>query len=274
MKALLLGYCLLTGVVPALEAQSRAAFPLHKYPVVVIAHRGDHTKVPENTIASYQHAINAGADYVEVDLRTTSDGQLVVMHDGTVDRMTNGTGKVKELTYNTIRSLKVADKSKPGSASFRVPNFEEVLNACKGKINIYLDFKDADVKKVYALLKSKGMAGQVVVYLNAESQYTNWKSIAPEMPLITSVPPNTKTADDLIAFLDKFQVSAIDGSPGDYDQEMMSVIHKRNVQVWLDVQDKSENPQYWTPIVESKVDGMQSDHPGDLVKFLKQKGLH
>ena len=55
---------------------------------------------------------------------------------------------------------------------------------------------------------------------------------------------------------------------------MMSVIHKRKVEVWLDVQDKNEVPEYWNPILQTEVDGMQSDHPGDLVRFLKQKGLH
>jgi glycerophosphoryl diester phosphodiesterase len=262
------------SAVIALKAQSRAAFPAHKFPVIVIAHRGDHTTVPENTIASYQHAINAGADYVEVDLRTTSDGYLVVMHDESVDRMTNGTGKVKELSFKTIRSLKVSNKTKPGSASFRVPTFEEVLNTCKGRINIYLDFKDADVKTVYALLKSKGMEKHVAVYINAESHYTDWKSIAPEVPLISSVPGYNKQVSQLTAFLDKFDVSVIDGSPGDYDEAMMSVIHKRNVEVWLDVQDKNEAPDYWNPILQTGVNGMQSDHPGDLVKFLKKKGLH
>jgi len=262
------------GSFSPVNAQLRAGFPVQKYPMVVIAHRGDHTQVPENTIASYQHAIAVGADYVEVDLRTTSDGHLVVMHDETVDRMTNGSGKVKELSYKTIRSLKVADKSKPGSASFRVPSFEEVLNTCKGRINIYLDFKDADVKTVYSLLKSKGMDKHVAVYINAESHYTDWKNIAPAVPLISSIPGFRKQVNQLISFLDKFQVSAIDGSPGDYDEEMMSVIRKRNVQVWLDVQEKIETPEYWNRILETKVDGMQSDHPGELVRFLKQKGLH
>jgi glycerophosphoryl diester phosphodiesterase len=274
LKELLIGYCLMMSAVPALKAQSRAALPARKHPVIVIAHRGDHTTVPENTIASFQHAIAVGADYVEVDLRTTRDGHLVVMHDETVDRMTNGTGKVKELAFNTIRSLKVSDKSKPGSASFRVPTFEEVLNTCKGKINIYLDFKDADVKTVYALLKSKGMEKHVAVYINAKLHYTDWKSIAPEMPLISSVPGYNKQVAQLTAFLDKFNVSAIDGSPGDYDEAMMSVIHKRKVEVWLDVQDKNEAPEYWNPILQTGVDGMQSDHPGDLVRFLKEKKLH
>ena len=54
----------------------------------------------------------------------------------------------------------------------------------------------------------------------------------------------------------------------------MSQFQKSNVAVWLDVQNKNENPEYWNSILETKVNGMQSDHPGDLIKYLKEKGLH
>src|SRR5947209_4506366 len=61
--------------------------------VVVIAHRGEHLSHPENTIAAFQAAVDAGADFFELDVRTTSDGKFVLMHDSTVDRMTNGHGE-------------------------------------------------------------------------------------------------------------------------------------------------------------------------------------
>ena len=216
VEKLLISYCLIISVLGTVNGQSRAKIPAHKFPIVVIAHRGDHTQVPENTIVSIQHAISVGADYVEVDLRTTKDGRLVIMHDQTVDRMTSGTGKVKDLTFEYIRSLKVSDKSKPGSPSFRVPTFEEVLKACKGKINIYLDFKDADVKTVYSMLKSSGMDKHVAVYLNAESHYTDWQKTASGIPLMSGVPGDKKDAAQVKEYLDKFNVSIVDGSPGEY----------------------------------------------------------
>src|SRR5271170_2091058 len=67
--------------------------------VMVIAHRGEHLKHPENTMPAFQAAIDAGADFFELDVRTTSDGRLVLMHDRTVDRTTNGTGAVREMTF-------------------------------------------------------------------------------------------------------------------------------------------------------------------------------
>src|SRR5438046_6886981 len=71
--------------------------PKTKHKLVVIAHRGSHLKVPENTLAAYENAIQEGADYVEVDLRTTKDGHLVIMHDESATRMTGLQGRIKDL---------------------------------------------------------------------------------------------------------------------------------------------------------------------------------
>ena len=87
--------------------------PKPRHAFTIVAHRGDHTHAPENTLAAYGNAIAAGADYVEIDLRTTADSQLVVMHDGSVNRMTNDSGLVKNMTWAKLHSLKVRDKAHP-----------------------------------------------------------------------------------------------------------------------------------------------------------------
>src|SRR6476469_1921058 len=74
-----------------------APLPRLKHPLAVIGHRGGKALAPENTLAAFRNAIKLGADYVEVDVRATKDGRLVIMHDSSVDRTTNGTGAVKEL---------------------------------------------------------------------------------------------------------------------------------------------------------------------------------
>ena len=81
--------------------------PKTKHKLVVIAHRGSHLNVPENTLAAYETAIKEGADYVEIDLRTTKDGHLVIMHDASITRMTGIKGQVKDLNYSKIKDLKI-----------------------------------------------------------------------------------------------------------------------------------------------------------------------
>jgi glycerophosphoryl diester phosphodiesterase len=98
----------------------QAMVPEAKHKFIVIAHRGDHVNVPENTLAAYENAIKNRVDYVEIDLRTTKDSVLVIMHDATVDRMTNGKGKISDLTYAELRKLKIIDKRKDSTKTYLV----------------------------------------------------------------------------------------------------------------------------------------------------------
>jgi glycerophosphoryl diester phosphodiesterase len=170
-------------------AQAFAPLPAPRHAFTISCHRGDHTHAPENTLAAFANAIKAGADYVEIDLRTTVDSQLVIMHDATVNRMTNGTGLIKDMHYDSLSKLRVKDKAHPEWGDFNIPLFSQVLELCKDKIYIYLDFKNADPGDAYRLIEKYGMKKQIVVYINAEQQFHGWRRVAPAMPLMVSLPP-------------------------------------------------------------------------------------
>ena len=120
-----------------------ADLPRLKHPIAVIAHRAGRGIAPENTLAAIRKAIALKVDYVELDIRATKDGHLVIMHDRTVDRTTKGTGAVKDLTLAEIRALDAGSKFDATNAGERVPTFEEVLKLCRGKVHIYVDHKEA-----------------------------------------------------------------------------------------------------------------------------------
>ena len=102
-----------------------------------IAHRGGSTSAPENTLAAFRNAITQGADWLEFDVQMTKDGALVVIHDETVDRTTDGTGAVHDLTLEQIRSLDAGQGEK-------VPTFEEVLELAKAnRVKILPETKSA-----------------------------------------------------------------------------------------------------------------------------------
>src|ERR1022692_2335395 len=109
--------------------------------IAVIAHRGEHRAHPENTLPAFQAAIDAGADFFELDVRTTSDGGLVLMHDRKVDRTTNGTGAVREMTFDQIRALDAGAKFSPQFAGTKVPSLEEALARAPGKVGLFGDSK-------------------------------------------------------------------------------------------------------------------------------------
>ncbi len=157
-----------------IDAQ-HATLPISKHRFIVIAHRGDHVDVPENTIEAFKQGIKHGVDYVEIDLRTTKDSVLVIMHDATVDRMTNGKGSVSDLTLQEIKVLKVIGKKNGSGKEYQIPTFEEVLKTCRNKIHIYLDFKNAGVQQCYNMIKQYGMEHQVIVYINSPFQYQEWR---------------------------------------------------------------------------------------------------
>ena len=125
--------------------------------VEIIGHRGAAELEPENTIRSIIKAIECEANFVEVDIRRTKDGVLIAMHDETVDRTTNGTGKVSELTFEEIRKLDAGKGEK-------VPTIEEILDVTKGKVKLILELKEKGYEdQVIELIKSKNMINDVIV---------------------------------------------------------------------------------------------------------------
>jgi glycerophosphoryl diester phosphodiesterase len=248
-----------------------AKLPRVKHEFIVIAHRGDHVQVPENTIAAYENAIRHEADFVEIDLRMTRDSVLVIMHDATVDRMTNGNGKVSDLTYDEIKQLSITDKTKPLSPIYRVPTFDEILKTCKNRIHIYLDFKNASVQQSYDLIRKNGMEQQVIVYINAPNQYTEWRRIAPTMPLMISLPDEIKSEQALRDFLLKHPVELLDGDYSDYTTEILKTATQSGITVWPDIQSADESKN-WDKALELGFKGLQTDHPEMLISYLKSKG--
>jgi glycerophosphoryl diester phosphodiesterase len=193
------------------------------------------------------------------------------MHDGTVNRMTNGTGKVSDLTWAELKQLKVIDKNHPEWAEQSIPLFSEVLKLCKGKINIYLDFKNADVKASYQALKKARMHHSVIVYINAARQLVEWKMVAPQIPLMVSLPDSIQSAAQLNNFLDQYNIHLLDGSYKEYTVEMVNAAKAKNIPVWPDIQSATEGPAQWEKAINVGVTGLQTDHPEAMVIFLKNK---
>jgi glycerophosphoryl diester phosphodiesterase len=109
-------------------------------PLGACAHRGDSKVAPENTIPAFVSAVEKGAHMIEFDVALTRDGRLVIMHDGTVDRTTNGKGKVADLTFDEIRALDAGSWFSEKFAGTKVPTLEEALEVIPPSIicNVHL----------------------------------------------------------------------------------------------------------------------------------------
>jgi glycerophosphoryl diester phosphodiesterase len=264
---------LMTAALIAAKSQALAPLPPAKHAFTVVCHRGDHTHAPENTVKACENAIKAGADYVEIDLRTTVDSQLVIMHDATVNRMTNGTGLIKDMHYDSLSKLSVKDKTHPEWGEHPIPTFSQVLELCKDKIYIYLDFKNADPGAAYRLIQKYGMEKQVVVYINAEQQFHDWRRVAPAMPLMVSLPGSVKDVESLKIFLDKVHPEILDGDYDQYTQEMITTAQQLGYTVLPDIQGPAEGPALWEQPIQKGIKALQTDHPEDLIAWLVGKSI-
>ena len=110
-----------------------------------VAHRGAAAYAPENTIASYDMAVGMKADYIEIDVQRSKDGELVVIHDTSVDRTTDGTGKVGDLTLEQLKSLDAGSWKGEQFTGETLPTFEEVLDRYHGKVGILIELKSPEL---------------------------------------------------------------------------------------------------------------------------------
>lgn len=130
--------------------------------VIVVAHRGDWRNFPENSLEAIDNAIKMGVDIVELDVEMTKDGELILMHDRTLNRTTTGKGLVAETNLEDIRKLKLKNGCNIRTIH-NVPTLEEALLHAKGKIMINLDRADAHFEKVFNLLEKTGTTKQIIM---------------------------------------------------------------------------------------------------------------
>jgi glycerophosphoryl diester phosphodiesterase len=135
--------------------------PPADWKVGIVCHRGANVIAPENSLPAIECAFAASFD-VEVDLRATSDGQTIILHDATLDRTTNGTGKVAEQTLAEVRRLDAGRWKNPFFAGTPVPTLAETLSlAGKYQGALYLELKACDPAAVWAEVQAHDLAQEV-----------------------------------------------------------------------------------------------------------------
>lgn len=139
-----------------------------KHPVI-IAHRGGAAYAPENTMAAIEMAMQSKASMIEIDLHMSKDGELIVIHDKTVDRTTNGTGTVSEMSWEELRKLDAGSWYGEEFAGQKIPLFQEVMDRVNGQKNLLIEIKSGvdgypgiDKKVVETILENNALDWCVV----------------------------------------------------------------------------------------------------------------
>ncbi|MCW0397561.1 hypothetical protein NB688_001090 [Xanthomonas sacchari] len=204
---------LLTATAPAIAAiapiQARLAAP--DGGIFVVAHRGCHNPAPahgfpghapENSMLGLERCVTLGVDMLETDIRRAGDGTLVMFHDATVDRTTDGTGKVAELTWPQLSRLRLRDDEGGADAPLTDQHpltLQQMLAAAKGRIMLNLDVKAPIYAEVVDAVRRAGMERQVVVKTEVGVASQDLASMPPfDRINFTPVLLNPPGTDDLV----------------------------------------------------------------------------
>jgi glycerophosphoryl diester phosphodiesterase len=170
---------------------------------LIIAHRGSSVHAPEHTMAAYRLATELEADYLEVDLQLTKDGILVAIHDYTVDRTTNGSGAITDMTLDEIKQLdagswfnkKFPDMAQEEYIGLRIPTFQEIIDEFGDSVNYYLETKKPEKNEgiedeLLVILEQNNLVGKslpdgkVVVQSFSDVSLKTMRSLNQSIPLI------------------------------------------------------------------------------------------
>ncbi len=266
---IVLTFAFLLAIVLLVKAGNRSSqFRTPNNHVYVIAHRGAHNGIPENSLAAYQKAIDLGCDYVEIDVRTTKDGKFVSVHNSKIDGYVNGlTGNVKDFTLAELKTLDIGEKIGPEWKNTRIPTFEEILMLCKGKIGIYLDLKDAPVPELMKLIKKHQMERDVLWYIPAD--YLMKMENVDTAFGYSFIMPDPGSEKDLNNVLTTFNPTVVATDMGVLSKSFVDKAHVQNTKVFVDEKEGTEAE--WNKILGWGTDGIQTDIPEKLIEFLKNK---
>ncbi|MCS0788430.1 glycerophosphodiester phosphodiesterase family protein [Cytobacillus pseudoceanisediminis] len=267
-KKLLIGTGVALSLLFSPISQAFAAEPTigERKQVDNIAHRGATGYAPENTVAGFDLAVDMKADYIEIDVQRSKDGELVVIHDTSVDRTTNGTGKVGDLTFDYLRSLDAGSWKGEQFAGEPIPTFEEILDRYHGKVGILIELKAPELypgieEQVADNLKERNLDKPQNEKIIIQS--FNFESMKTMDQLLPNVPIGVLTsnrADTTAEALQEFSAYAdwFNPSYGIVTEELVSQVHSLGMQIGSWTVRSQEAADF---LFEMEVDAIITDYP-------------
>jgi len=164
-----------------------------KSTVAIIAHRGLPTHAPENTLPAFRKAVELGVEYLEVDVQQTSNGHLVVFHDKSVSRTTNGRGNLREYTLDELKKLDAGSWFSDAFKGEQVPTLHEVVDVLDDRTNLLLEIKygtpyhDGIEGRLIDFIRERRLENRVLIKSFDPNVIKRVRSLAPEIPVGISI---------------------------------------------------------------------------------------
>lgn len=251
----------------ALQGSDRSHSPL------VVAHRGVHRFAPENTAVSYRQAIEAGAPIVELDLHRSKDGVIILMHDDTLERTTDGVGNVNDMTLQQLKTLDAGSWKDAKYAGERVPTLQEIAEICKGKTVMMLDLKDpVRGDEIAPVIGKAGIKpDRVIVAPWKVEQASGLAPYLPDTPMIllhSQLPDGYDTDSD--AFFESLKGMGFSGFSLNWThltQTFVDDAHRHGMEVYTWT---INNPEDISGAALMGVDGVITDDPAATAAHIDQ----
>jgi glycerophosphoryl diester phosphodiesterase len=224
--------------------------------VLTIAHRGASGDFPENTLAAFAAAIRAGADMCELDVQRTADGALAVIHDDTVDRTTDGHGRVDALTLAAIKRLDAGRWYDAPFTGERVPTLQEVFDLTAGQCGLNIELKAKGVaEQICGLIRERAAEGTAMVSSFDWAELAEVRRIAPaiRIGLLADRAPAR-----LIDTAERMNAWAINPDRKLVAPRLCATAHRRTLQVYTWTVD---DPDEMRRLIGAGVDGIMTNHP-------------
>lgn len=241
----------------------------------VIAHRGNSSVAPQNTLAALESAWRAGADSIEIDLQLSADGAAVVIHDDTVDATTNGSGAVDDLDLAELRRLDAGSWFSPAYAGQQVPTFAEVITflAARRGIDLLLELKGdwpaQAVQQVVEAIRSAQLGDRVILQSFSSGTVAVLAEAAPELRRGLLI---AEADAGLLAQCTELAVMACNphGALLRQRPELLAQLHAAGLQVMVWT---ANQPEEWSALVAAGVDAIITDRPDALRGWLSAQGI-
>jgi glycerophosphoryl diester phosphodiesterase len=237
---------------------------------VVVAHRGNSSVAPQNTLVAFEAAWRADADAVELDVQLSADGEIVVIHDDTVDATTDGSGDVAATSLVELRALDAGSWFAPSYAGQRIPTFGEVLTFLTDRpgMDLLLELKDVwkpdDVARLAAAIDAADLADRVVVQGFHPETVAALRDVAPHLPrgFLAYLPYDglLETCAELAVVACNPSVAMVQADPA-----LVGRLHDAGLRVMVWTADE---PHEWRALVAADVDAIITDRPDRLAGWL------
>ncbi|MBA4056709.1 MAG: glycerophosphodiester phosphodiesterase [Marivirga sp.] len=244
---------------------------LRKLPMVS-AHRGASKVAPENTMAAFLNAIKLGANFIEIDVRTTSDGAQVIMHDGSLKRTTGLDARVDKTSLPIIRELSAGEWFGIQYKDERVPTLEDVCELVRSenrgrdrKIKLYVDCKAINTGEVIRILNQYSLLDSAVFYGDI-SVLKEIRKFSEKARLMPSYPGKEKV-ERMIRVVKPY---AFDIPYNALDEETVSHCHSKGIKVFSDLLGQADTAVSYRKAISLSVDLIQTDDVSQVLQVYKE----